>query len=83
MDAVEKVKIALDETRMLVLGAQVLLGYQLRSAFEDGFAALADPAQAGDGIALLVMLASLGFWWHRRSSTGSLIMVTQPHASCA
>jgi hypothetical protein len=37
MDGPQKLKIALEETRMLVLGAQVLLGFQLRGAFEDGF----------------------------------------------
>jgi hypothetical protein len=40
MDSAEKLKLALDETRMLVLGAQVLLGFQLRSAFQEAFDAL-------------------------------------------
>jgi hypothetical protein len=30
-----ELKIALDETRMLILGAQVLLGFQMRSVFQD------------------------------------------------
>jgi Family of unknown function (DUF6328) len=60
MDAVEKVKIALDETRTLVLGAEVLLGFQLRSVFEDRFDALADHAKAGNGVALLVMVTVVG-----------------------
>src|ERR671933_377892 len=33
----DKVKNALDEARMLVLGAQVLVGFQFRSVFEPGF----------------------------------------------
>ncbi|HWX42004.1 MAG TPA: DUF6328 family protein [Blastocatellia bacterium] len=33
----DRVQNALDETRMLVLGAEVLLGFQYRSAFESGF----------------------------------------------
>jgi hypothetical protein len=32
-----KVKIALDETRLLVLGAQVLLGFEFQTFFQDGF----------------------------------------------
>ena len=37
MELSKKVKIALDETRMLILGAQILLGFQFRGAFSDGF----------------------------------------------
>jgi hypothetical protein len=33
----EKVQLALDENRILVLGCQVLLGFEFRSAFENGF----------------------------------------------
>lgn len=33
----DKVKTSLDEARMLILGAQVLLGFQFRSTFEPGF----------------------------------------------
>src|SRR5215213_2152809 len=33
----DKIKTALDEGRMLILGAQVLLGFQYRSVFEPGF----------------------------------------------
>lgn len=40
MEAAQKLKIALDETRMLILGAQVLLGFQMRSAFQDAFETL-------------------------------------------
>jgi hypothetical protein len=32
-----KVKIALDETRMLILGVQILVGFQFRIVFEDAF----------------------------------------------
>src|SRR5947209_5385212 len=32
-----KVKMALDETRLLVLGAQVLLGFEFQTFFQDGF----------------------------------------------
>ena len=32
-----KVKTALDETRLLILGVQVLLGFEFQSFFQDGF----------------------------------------------
>jgi hypothetical protein len=35
-----KVKAGLDETRLLILGAQVLFGFQLTSVFQEGFAEL-------------------------------------------
>ena len=54
-----KVENALDEARMLVLGAQVLVGFQFRSVFEPGFDALALPSQmlklAGLGLMLLAV----------------------------
>lgn len=35
MTIAKKLKIALDETRMLVLGAQILLGFQFRGVFQE------------------------------------------------
>jgi len=37
MELSKKVKVALDETRMLILGAQILLGFQFRGVFVDGY----------------------------------------------
>jgi len=37
MELAKKVKVALDETRMLILGAQILLGFQFRGVFVDGY----------------------------------------------
>jgi hypothetical protein len=37
MELLKKVKLALDETRMLILGAQILLGFQFRGVFSDGY----------------------------------------------
>jgi hypothetical protein len=37
-----KVKTALDETRLLILGAQILLGFHLNAAFQPGFAKLGE-----------------------------------------
>ena len=41
----DKVQNALDETRILILGSQVLLGFQFRSTFETGFEALPEHAR--------------------------------------
>lgn len=60
MQAAEKLKIALDETRMLVLGAQVLLGFQLRSAFAERFADLSPTSRLLDAIALILMTLVVG-----------------------
>jgi len=42
------------------MGAQVLLGFQMRSVFQDEFDALGEHAKAGSGIALVIMVAVLG-----------------------
>jgi hypothetical protein len=49
MEITEKVKIALDETRMLILGAQVLLGFQFRGVFSDGYDQLSTQARYWTG----------------------------------
>src|SRR3954463_7684152 len=41
MSLAKKVKTALDETRLLILGAQVLFGFQMNGVFQDAFADLA------------------------------------------
>jgi hypothetical protein len=53
VDTHEKVKLSLDETRLLVLGAQILLGFQFRAFLEPGFQRL--PRLSQD-----LRLASLG-----------------------
>ena len=55
---VDVVKTALDETRMLVLGAQVLLGFEFSGVFRDGFECLPFHARYFDGIALLLLLVT-------------------------
>jgi hypothetical protein len=41
MSLAKKVKTALDETRLLILGAQVLFGFQLNGVFQEAFSDLA------------------------------------------
>lgn len=55
-----KVENALDEARMLVIGAQVLVGLQLRSFFEKGFESLPVTSQALKLAGLGLMLAAIG-----------------------
>ncbi|MCA1617947.1 MAG: DUF6328 family protein [Acidobacteria bacterium] len=56
----DKVGYALDEARMLVLGAQVLIGFQFRSVFEPGFESLSLPSQLLKLVGLALMLVALG-----------------------
>lgn len=59
MKIAQKVKVALDETRMLVLGAQILIGFQFRGVFQDLYSQLPAPSRYLDGVALLLMVATL------------------------
>jgi hypothetical protein len=55
-----RVKTALDETRTLILGAQILLGFQYQGVFQERFEALPPYARAMDGWALGLMLLATG-----------------------
>jgi Family of unknown function (DUF6328) len=56
MELTRKVKLALDETRILILGAQILLGFQSRGAFSDGYDQLANFLRYLDGCAIAPMI---------------------------
>jgi Family of unknown function (DUF6328) len=56
----DKIKTALDESRMLILGAQVLLGFQYRSVFESGFDKLPLSSQYLKLCGLCLMLIAVG-----------------------
>ncbi|MET0622260.1 MAG: DUF6328 family protein [Pyrinomonadaceae bacterium] len=56
----DKVENALNESRMLVLGAQVLVGFQFRSIFEPGFDSLPLPSQLLKLVGLGLMLVAVG-----------------------
>src|SRR5215218_8708534 len=64
-----KVKTALDETRLLILGVQVLLGFEFQSFFQDGFEQLSPVSKqlsvAGLGLVIL--------------STGILVIPSMQH----
>ena len=56
----DKIKTALDESRMLILGAQVLLGFQYRAVFEPGFDKLPISSQYLKVCGLCLMLVAVG-----------------------
>ena len=55
-----KVKTAFDENRMLILGAQVLFGFQLQDGFQEGFAELPSYARSLNSLALVLMALTIG-----------------------
>ena len=88
----ERVKTALDETRTLILGAQILLGFQYQGVFQDRFEALPPYARTMDGWALGLMLLATGLLiapsaFHRiaegGASTGRMHMLTGRFAAAA
>jgi hypothetical protein len=55
-----RIKTALDETRLLILGSQVLFGFLLESAFQNGFESLPDTSRYLVCAALGLMVLSIG-----------------------
>ncbi len=53
-------KVALDETRMLVLGTQVLLGFQFQAIFREGFAMLPERGKTLCAVALVALTCTVG-----------------------
>jgi Family of unknown function (DUF6328) len=54
-----KLKMALDETRLLFLGGQVLLGFQFQAVFQEGFSTLSTAATMLSLAGVLLMVASI------------------------
>jgi hypothetical protein len=76
MELQKKVKTALDETRMLILGGQILLGFGLRGVFADGFEQLPLYVRYLDAVGLGLMVIVLGLLilpepYHRIVERGS------------
>jgi hypothetical protein len=55
-----KLKTALDESRLLILGVQVLFGFQFQSAFQERFAELSPASRAALALSLVLLLLSTG-----------------------
>jgi Family of unknown function (DUF6328) len=76
MELSKKVKVALDETRMLILGAQILLGFQFRGVFGDGYDQLPADSRYLSGVALGLMICVVGLLitpgpYHRMVEAGT------------
>src|SRR5262245_20992453 len=56
----EKVKTGLDETRLLLLGAQVLFGFQLNSVFQEGFTDLSPATRLVNSMGQALMAVAIG-----------------------
>jgi hypothetical protein len=55
-----KVKTALNETRLLILGVQVLLGFEFQSYFQEGFEDLPTSSKSLSAVALFLVIFSAG-----------------------
>src|SRR5437588_628906 len=60
----DKVKNTLDEGRILIIGAQVLLGFHFRAVLESGFEHLSQPSKylALGGLGLMLLAVALLIW---------------------
>jgi len=72
----EKIKTALDESRMLILGAQIFLGFHFRAVFEPGFEKLSKSQQYLKMTALVLLLLASALIiapgsYHRIARSGS------------
>jgi hypothetical protein len=54
-----KFKIALDETRLLILGAQILFGFEFNAVFQPGFQRLSQTSRLLDALALLLIALAI------------------------
>jgi hypothetical protein len=59
MEIESRLKTALDESRLLILGAQVLFGFQFEAVFQDLFTQLPSASRALHGAGLVLMLVSI------------------------
>ncbi|HMF56346.1 MAG TPA: DUF6328 family protein [Pyrinomonadaceae bacterium] len=71
----DKIKTALGEGRMLMLGSQILVGFQYRSVFEPGFEKLSYPSQFLKvcGLGMMLIATALLIWpgaYHRIVAEG-------------
>jgi hypothetical protein len=76
MELQKKVKTALDETRILILGGEILLGFGLRGVFADAFDRLPLYARYLDAVGIGLMVVVLGLLilpepYHRIVERGS------------
>ena len=56
----EKVKTALDETRLLILGSQILFGFQLNAMFQDAFEQISAVGRSLNAAGYFLMATTVG-----------------------
>ncbi len=59
-DIQDQLKLALDETRMSIMGVQILIGFQLDAVVQEGFALLPTSSRTCVGLALVLMALAAG-----------------------
>lgn len=74
----EKVHLALDELRMLMLGTQVLFGFSLESAFQERFSALPSAAKLAAACCLALLVVTLALLL---AAPAQLRIVEEGHAT--
>src|SRR5258708_29477263 len=57
-DIQKKLKIALDETRMLIMGVQILIGFQLQAILQESFATLPSSSRICTAVALILLVCT-------------------------
>jgi hypothetical protein len=55
-----RLKTALDESRLLILGAQVLFGFQFQAVFQERFNEISSDSKLIHGVGLLLLLVTVG-----------------------
>jgi hypothetical protein len=60
MSLIKQTKMALDESRMLMLGAQILFGFQFQAPFQNAFEALSWPEKVIEIVVLCIMIVVIG-----------------------
>jgi Family of unknown function (DUF6328) len=56
----DKVKTALDETRLLILGSQILFGFQLNAMFQDAFEQISAVGRSLNALGYVLMATTVG-----------------------
>jgi hypothetical protein len=59
MELEQKLKVALDESRLLILGAQVLFGFQFEGAFQEAFSTLPAESKMVHSAGVMLLLLSI------------------------
>jgi hypothetical protein len=80
MSLAENTKTALDESRTLTLGGQILLGFQLQAPFQNAFASLTPREKTIEVAVLCVMALVPAFSLPRARAIASLNRVRRPRA---